>query len=178
MCGFFVQISYSKDYDLTCEITGKKGTKIPPTTTHISLPIPVFKPTMYFRGKLVAFHNVRKWYTVEYQDGPYLADESADGTILFKAPSRLVPKGGTVKFMANNVHQGHVTVDVYDNYTSHIPVFIILISIIQAGCFIYYVRYMMKDDEKLTNAAPIAGPDWMWMQSEFIHFLILAVLPC
>jgi membrane associated rhomboid family serine protease len=101
---------------------------------------------------------------VEYQDGPYLADESADGSILFQAPKKLIPKGGSVKFMAANVHQGHVTVDVYDNFANHWPVFIVLISLVQVACFVYYCMYLIKPNEALGDHTPVAGPAWMWMQ--------------
>ena len=158
------QISYSTDYDLTCEIVGKPGAFFPPILTHISLPIPVFKPTMYFRGKLVDFCSVRKWYTVEYQDGPYLADEVADGKILFKAPAKLVPKGGRVIWKAANVHQGHVTVDIFDNFENSLPVFIVFISLMQAAAFAYWCLFRLKDGERLSLYDPIAGPNWAFMK--------------
>ena len=53
--GTVAEVAYSEDYELTCEIWAKERE---PHVTHISLPVPVFKPTMYFRGKLVGYNKV------------------------------------------------------------------------------------------------------------------------
>lgn len=53
------------------------------------------------------------------------------------------------------------TIDLYDNFGSHTPYFIILISLLQLGCFICWIIF--KDSE-FGLYKPISGPSWSWLR--------------
>lgn len=71
------------------------------------------------------------------------------------------PAHSKTVFQIEGVKQSLITVDLYDNFGSHSPYFIILISLIQLGCFICWVIF--KDSE-FGLYKPISGPSWSWLR--------------
>lgn len=53
--------------------------------------------------------------------------------------------------------------DLFDNYGSHWPIFVVLISLIQLGYFVYYV-VVVEGIDTLSAYTPVGGPQSMWLQ--------------
>jgi hypothetical protein len=54
-------------------------------------------------------------------------------------------------------------VDLFDNYGSHWPIFVVLISLAQLGFFAYWVT-MKEGLDTLSAYTPVGGPQSMWLQ--------------
>lgn len=54
-------------------------------------------------------------------------------------------------------------VDLYDNYGSHWPLFVVGISLVQMGCFAYWVG-AKEGVGSLSAYSPVSGPEWAWLR--------------
>ena len=90
---------------------------------------------------------------------PYLADEDSDGTKNFKLPP--TQKAAAAKFVLHGVKDTFVTVDLYDNYGSALPLFVLGISLLQTVAFF---KYVVDESSPVSSDAPIAGPEQWWMK--------------
>jgi membrane associated rhomboid family serine protease len=121
------------------------------------MPCPVFQPGMYVRAKVIGYNIDEGTYKLRYQDGPYLAHEEGDGAKHFQ-----VPPGTKATIIFEGVKSTYLTVDLFDNYGSHLPIFIVFISIVQLLMFLSYL--MANPDKPVSASTPIAGPPGRWMR--------------
>lgn len=96
-----------------------------------------------------------------YVDGPYRADETPDGAKLLSAVKTNKLDKNT--FMLRGVPKAQITVDLFDNYGSHWPIFVLLISAMQVGWFVYWV-VAVEGISTLGMNTPVGGSvDW-WLR--------------
>jgi hypothetical protein len=140
--------------------------------------------------KIISYNEGAGTYDLEYQDGPYLSSENADGSKLFQVGQHSIPflnltsasstpihplssqplpllmhtdthhsprpslssthialphssgKAGDdaekagAKFFLRNVKHLDITVDTFDNFGSHWPIFLFLVTALQLLCFL------------------------------------------
>jgi hypothetical protein len=94
-------------------------------------------------------------------DGPYRSDEPPDGAKLFAAVR--ANKWDKTTFMLRGVPKAQITVDLYGNYGSHWPLFALLVSAVQIGCFVYWV-VAVDGVGSLGANTPVGGPTWSWLR--------------
>lgn len=153
------EVSYDASIEvLVVNSAGKQVNKV-------TLPCPVFRPGMYLRAKIKGFDMENQAYFFDYVDGPYLADEDADGSKHFKLPPSQ-QNAASNKFILRGVKDTFVTVDLYDNYGSALPFFVLGISLMQTAAF---MKYVIEENSEVTEEGPVAGPEvyWMKIMSEF-----------
>mmetsp|Transcript_38735 Transcript_38735/g.50109 ORF Transcript_38735/g.50109 Transcript_38735/m.50109 type:complete len:910 (-) Transcript_38735:1923-4652(-) len=154
--GIEAEVIYDENsYTITGEVTYPKTNQT--VYKKLKLPLPVFRPHMYLVAKIVSYDRERGTYDLEYTSGPYVADENPTGRKLFNGPP-----GSTSVFHIQNVKQSLISVDMYNNFGSHTPYFILLISLIQLVCFISYVIF--NNNVNFGLYQPVSGPEWSWLR--------------
>jgi rhomboid-related protein 1/2/3 len=155
--GIEAEVQYHESYSIVGVIKHGKGKKAKITEKKLKMPMPVFRPNMYVVATIKSYDRNTGTYDLTYSSGPYLADENPNGIHLFKGPEDAT----SAEFHFKGVRPSVITVDLYDNFGSHEPYFILLISLLQTGCFAYWVT--MKDDN-VGLYSPVSGPEWTWMR--------------
>ena len=104
---------------------------------------------MYLRGEISGYDMELEIYELVFKDGPYLGDDVADGQQNFQ-----VPLGG--KVLVKGVSSAFLIVDLYNNYGSHTPIFLVCICLVQIFCFVHFV-HIAHPDVTVTSSSPNAG---------------------
>ena len=100
--------------------------------TRLRLPQPLFKPGMFLCAKVLDFDKKRGVYRLEYQHGPYFNGQVPSGRKHLAYKNQ--PK---TKFILEDVKDDeNISVDMRDNYNSHLPVFIVVMSFLQSFAFL------------------------------------------
>jgi membrane associated rhomboid family serine protease len=115
---------------------------------------------MYVRGKIIGYDYDSETYDLIYCDGPYMGDEIPDGQKYFEAP----PEHPRVQIFLRKVPTANVIVDLYDNYGSSLPLFLVGISLLQILRFVSFCFFGDPEDAP-TATSPIAGPEWTWYRT-------------
>ena len=114
---------------------------------------------MFLRAMITGYDWTTETYELMYTDGPYLGDEQPDKQHHFAAQ----PNHPKAHFFVRNVSSAHIIVDLYDNYGSHLPIFLVGISLFQVFSFLHFC-FVVDTDSNLTSTSPIAGHEWTWMR--------------
>jgi rhomboid-related protein 1/2/3 len=161
--GVEAEVHFDASIDVTVEwpkpqvsLTGAPD-EDPLVHKHMHMPCPLFKSGMYCRAKITAYDYAAETYELEYVDGPYCGDEEPDGHVAFQLPDQ--PRA---KFRLHHVKGAFVSVDMSDNYASHWPVFLLLVSAAQVLAFLYFVYAVMGKDAEADS--PVGGPKAWWMR--------------
>ena len=152
--GIEVEVTYDEAFQIVAEFDDESHV--------IKMPCKVYNKHMYLRARIVSYDRESETYDLQYCDGPYMPHEEPDGHVAFRMSSN-----PTATYFLRGVPSHCITVDMSDNYGSHFPAFLLLASVVQTACFLYYAYGVWgdNDSEGVSADLPVSGPEAWWMKT-------------
>eukprot|EP00615_Pteridomonas_danica_P016767 CAMPEP_0114378790 /NCGR_PEP_ID=MMETSP0102-20121206/1847_1 /TAXON_ID=38822 ORGANISM="Pteridomonas danica, Strain PT" /NCGR_SAMPLE_ID=MMETSP0102 /ASSEMBLY_ACC=CAM_ASM_000212 /LENGTH=756 /DNA_ID=CAMNT_0001533715 /DNA_START=22 /DNA_END=2289 /DNA_ORIENTATION=- len=151
--GILAEVLYDPSYEIVTYDPKSKR-----TMNRMKMPSEQFQRGMYLRARITGYDKDDETYELDYVDGPYYGNREPNAEDYFK-----LPEGSrkNFKFQLTGVKDTYLVVDLENTYSTHLPLVIVLITVLQITFFIQYV--VDHPEQDLTIRGPIAGTDeWLF----------------